>query len=120
MLFGRGKKNPIHLHDKGVQEWKYATCGYCSVGCSIEVGVDKNGVPVTTRGVGDADVNRGKLCIKGLTEAQIFKASGRGTDPLIRNKIFEPWQTTIGIQPSIKPPPNLNAYKSNTVAMRWR
>ncbi|MBK8101913.1 MAG: nitrate reductase [Cellvibrionales bacterium] len=94
MLFGRGKKNPIHLHDKGVQEWKYATCGYCSVGCSIEVGVDKNGVPVTTRGVGDADVNRGKLCIKGLTEAQIFKASGRGTDPLIRNKIFEPWQTT--------------------------
>ncbi len=94
MLFGRGKKNPIHLHDKGVMQWKYATCGYCSVGCSIEIGVDKDGVPVTTRGVGDADVNRGKLCIKGLTEAQIFKAAGRGTDPLLRGRIFEPWQTT--------------------------
>ena len=94
MLFGRGKKNPIKLHDKGVMQWKYATCGYCSVGCSIEVGVDKDGAPVTTRGVGDADVNRGKLCIKGLTEAAIFKAAGRGTDPLMRNKIFEPWQKT--------------------------
>ncbi len=94
MLFGRGKKNPIQLHDKGVMQWKYATCGYCSVGCSIEVGLDKNGVPVTTRGVGDADVNRGKLCIKGLTEAGIFQASGRGTDPLLRNRIFEPWQKT--------------------------
>jgi assimilatory nitrate reductase catalytic subunit len=94
MLFGRGQKNPIHLHDKGVMQWKYATCGYCSVGCSIEIGLDKNGVPVTTRGVGDADVNRGKLCIKGLTEAQIFQAAGRGTDPLIRSKIFEPWQKT--------------------------
>jgi ferredoxin-nitrate reductase len=94
MLFGRGKKNPIHLHDKGVMQWKYATCGYCSVGCSIEVGVDRDGVPVTTRGVGDADVNRGKLCIKGLTEAQIFRAPGRGTDPLVRERIFDDWRTT--------------------------
>lgn len=94
MLFGRGKKSPIHLHDKGVMQWKYATCGYCSVGCSIEIGLDKDGKPVTTRGVGDADVNRSKLCIKGLTEAQIFEASGRGTDPLLRNKIFDEWQKT--------------------------
>ena len=74
MLFGRRKKNPIRIADKGVAEWKYATCGYCSVGCSIEVGVDAQGKPVTTRGVGGADVNRGKLCIKGLTQAQIFAA----------------------------------------------
>lgn len=94
MLFGRGKKNPIQLHDKGVMQWKYATCAYCSVGCSIEIGLDKNGVPVTTRGVGDADVNRGKICIKGLTEAQIFQAAGRGTDPMIRDRIFEPMQKT--------------------------
>ncbi|MEH6548433.1 MAG: nitrate reductase [Pseudomonadales bacterium] len=92
MLFGRGKKNPIKLADKGVREWKYATCGYCSVGCSIEIGLDSKGVPVTTRGVGGADVNRGKLCIKGLTEAQIFEASGRGQQPLLRDKIFEPWK----------------------------
>lgn len=94
MLFGRGKKNPIKLADKGVVEWKYATCGYCSVGCSMEVGVNKEGNAVTTRGVGGADVNRGKLCIKGLTEAEILQSAGRGSDPLIRNKIFEPWQKT--------------------------
>ena len=94
MLFGRNKKNPIKIATKGVTEWKYATCGYCSVGCSIEVGLNKEGTPVTTRGVGGADVNRGKLCIKGLTEAQIFAASGRGSDPLIREKTFDNWQKT--------------------------
>lgn len=93
MLFGRNKKNPVIIHNKQVSDWKYATCGYCSVGCSIEIGVDKNGKPVTTRGVGGADVNRGKLCVKGLTEAAIFDALGRGLEPKIRNKIFENYQT---------------------------
>lgn len=94
MLFGRRKKNPIKLHDKGVQEWKYATCGYCSTGCALEVGIDAEGNPVTTRGVADAPVNRGKMCIKGITEASILNAPGRGTDPLVRNKTFEPWEKT--------------------------
>ncbi|ARN74341.1 molybdopterin oxidoreductase family protein [Oceanicoccus sagamiensis] len=94
MLFGRRKKNPIKLPDKKVVDWKYATCGYCSTGCSIEVGLDKAGNAVTTRGVADAPVNKGKLCIKGLTEAAIFEAKGRGTDPLIRNHESEEWQKT--------------------------
>ena len=94
MLFGRRKKNPIKLPDKKVVDWKYATCGYCSTGCSIEVGLDKTGKAVTTRGVADAPVNKGKLCIKGLTEAAIFEAKGRGTDPLIRNHQSDDWQTT--------------------------
>ena len=47
MLFGRRKKNPIVLRDKGVVEWKYATCGYCSTGCAIEVGLDSAGNAVT-------------------------------------------------------------------------
>ncbi|TXS95421.1 nitrate reductase [Parahaliea maris] len=92
MLFGRRKKNPIILRDKGVVEWKYATCGYCSTGCSIEVGLDAAGKAVTTRGVADAPVNRGKLCIKGITEAGILNASGRGTEPLLRDHTYEPWQ----------------------------
>jgi assimilatory nitrate reductase catalytic subunit len=94
MLFGRRKKNPIKLPDKGVVEWKYATCGYCSTGCSIEVGINKGGEAVTTRGVADAPVNKGKLCIKGLTEAAIFNAPGRGTDPLMRDHTYNDWQTT--------------------------
>ena len=92
MLFGRRKKNPIKIADKGVVEWRYATCGYCSVGCSIEIGLDSSGEPVTTRGVASADVNRGKLCIKGLTEAEIFRAAGRGTEPLVRANRFSPWE----------------------------
>ncbi len=92
MLFGRRKKNPIILRDKGVKEWKYATCGYCSTGCAIEVGLDANGEAVTTRGVADAPVNRGKLCIKGITEAEIFNAPGRGTQPLLRDHPYQPWQ----------------------------
>ena len=94
MLFGRKKKNPIKLPDKGVVDWKYATCGYCSTGCAIEVGLDKEGKAVTTRGVADAPVNKGKLCIKGLTEAAIFEAKGRGTDPLIRDHTYNTWAKT--------------------------
>ncbi|MCF6256012.1 MAG: nitrate reductase [Gammaproteobacteria bacterium] len=93
MLFGRGKKNPIKIADKKVEKWIYTTCGYCSTGCSIEVGVTDAGKPVASRGVGSAEVNRGKLCIKGIFEHDIFEASGRGEEPLIREKVREDYQT---------------------------
>jgi ferredoxin-nitrate reductase len=93
MLFGRDKKNPIKIADKGVVEWKYATCGYCSTGCSIEVGIDAQGEPVASRGVADADVNRGKLCIKGIFEHELFRQTpGRGNKPLMRAQRFEPFR----------------------------
>jgi len=95
MLFGRSKKNPIRIADKGVREWRYATCGYCSTGCSIEVGLDAGGVPVASRGVADADVNRGKLCIKGIFEHELFrKTAGRGDRPLVRNNRWEEFTET--------------------------
>jgi assimilatory nitrate reductase catalytic subunit len=89
MLFGRSKKNPIRIADKGVVEWKYTTCGYCSTGCSIEVGLDNKGEAVASRGVGSADVNRGKLCLKGIFEHELFRAPGRGRTPLLRNKVHD-------------------------------
>ncbi len=92
MLFGRNQKNPIKMADKGVVKWTYTTCGYCSTGCSIEVGSNADGKPVATRGVGGADVNRGKLCLKGIFEYQVFEASGRGQKPLLRNSIHQPYQ----------------------------
>ncbi len=101
MLFGRKHKNPITIADKGVVEWKYATCGYCSTGCSIEVGLDRDGEPVASRGVADADVNRGKLCVKGIFEHELFrKTAGRGTVPLMRKSChdnYEPvsWQQAL-------------------------
>ncbi|MFC1588899.1 hypothetical protein ACFL3P_01360 [Pseudomonadota bacterium] len=60
------------MADKCVVEWKYATCGYCSTGCSIEVGLDADGEALASRGLADADVNRGKLCVKGIFEHEIF------------------------------------------------
>ncbi|GAA3938481.1 nitrate reductase [Litoribacillus peritrichatus] len=89
MLFGRKDRNPIRIADKQVKEWKYTTCGYCSTGCSINVGLDEDGNAVATQGVADADVNRGKLCIKGIFEHELFKAAGRGDNPLIRSKPYE-------------------------------
>jgi len=100
MLFGRKNKNPIRIADKGVVEWKYTTCGYCSTGCSIEVGLDRKGMAVSSRGVGGADVNRGKLCLKGIFEHELFDAAGRGDTPLLRDRRFEPfgaasWNTAL-------------------------
>ena len=95
MLFGRKKKNPIKIADKGVKEWRYATCGYCSTGCSIEVGLNADNEPVASRGVTDADVNRGKLCIKGMFGHELFrKTAGRGNKPLIRNNRWEEFSET--------------------------
>ena len=95
MLFGRNKKNPIKIADKGVREWRYATCGYCSTGCSIEVGLNADNEAVASRGVADADVNRGKLCIKGMFEHELFrKTAGRGNKPLIRDNRWEEFSET--------------------------
>ncbi|NOY63682.1 MAG: nitrate reductase [Gammaproteobacteria bacterium] len=94
MLFGRQQKNPIKLPDKEVVEWKYTTCGYCSTGCSIEVGLNAAGKGVSCRGVGDAPVNQGKLCIKGIFEYELFDTSNRGTVPLMRKKPYELYEQT--------------------------
>lgn len=91
MLFGRNKKNPITIADKKIEKWTYSTCGYCSTGCSIEIGTNKEGIPVSSRGVGGADVNQGKLCLKGIFEHELFESPGRGKTPLIRNDFHEPW-----------------------------
>ena len=100
MLFGRNRKNPIAIADKKVVDWTYATCGYCSTGCAIEVGKNSEGKVVASRGVGGADVNRGKLCLKGMYEHELFEATGRGDTPLLRSHIrqdFQPaqWDTAL-------------------------
>ena len=94
MLFGRKNRKPIVIPSKDVKEWKYTTCNYCSTGCSIEVGLDEEGKVVTSRGHAGADVNRGKLCIKGILEHELFQSDGRGTQPLMRQRFQEPFQPT--------------------------
>ena len=92
MLFGRKHRKPIAIPVKAVKEWKYTTCNYCSTGCSIELGLGEDGRIVTSRGHAGADVNRGKLCIKGLLEHELFDSPGRGKTPLMRDKAHQPFQ----------------------------
>ncbi|MDP3848807.1 MAG: nitrate reductase [Pseudomonas sp.] len=94
MIFGRTHRKPIAIPVKTVKEWKYTTCNYCSTGCAIELGLGEDGRIVTSRGHAGADVNRGKLCIKGLLEHELFESPGRGTVPLARDKAHLPFQPT--------------------------
>jgi assimilatory nitrate reductase catalytic subunit len=94
MLFGRRHKNPITIPPKPVERWAYTTCGYCSTGCSIEVGLDAAGKAVSARGVSDAPVNQGKLCLKGIFEYELFDSARRGRVPLMRERYFEPYRET--------------------------
>jgi anaerobic selenocysteine-containing dehydrogenase len=63
--------------------WVATTCGYCSVGCGMFVGV-KDGRAVSVRGNPDHPVNRGMLCPKGLSEHHIIEADTRAQYPLLR------------------------------------
>jgi assimilatory nitrate reductase catalytic subunit len=63
--------------------WIPTTCGYCSVGCGMFIGV-KDGRAVSVRGNPDHPVNRGLLCPKGLSEHHTIHALNRATHPLLR------------------------------------
>jgi assimilatory nitrate reductase catalytic subunit len=65
------------------EKWVPTTCGYCSVGCGIEIGV-KGGKAVSVRGNESHPVNMGKLCPKGLAEHHILEAESRAKFPLLR------------------------------------
>jgi len=66
------------------EKWIKTTCGYCSVGCGMLLGV-KKGEIVAVRGDEDAPVNHGKLCPKGLSEHYSIKSPQRAKFPLIRD-----------------------------------
>ncbi len=63
--------------------WVSTTCGYCSVGCGMFIGV-KDGRAVSVRGNPDHPVNRGMLCPKGLSEHHTISADNRARYPLLR------------------------------------
>jgi len=63
--------------------WVATTCGYCSVGCGMLVGV-KDGRAVSVRGNPDHPVNRGVLCPKGLSEHHTIHAENRALYPMLR------------------------------------
>lgn len=81
-------EDPEHGHisaQKIPDRWVATTCGYCSVGCGMFVGV-KDGRAVSVRGNPDHSVNLGKLCPKGLSEHYTLEAPNRARHPLLRKQ----------------------------------
>ncbi len=64
------------------ERWVRTTCGYCSVGCGMLVGV-RDGRAVAVTGDPDHPVNQGRLCPKGLSEHHTLAAPGRLTTPTV-------------------------------------
>jgi len=60
------------------------TCGYCGVGCQLEVGVAAGRV-ARIDGAASASVNRGALCSKGRYAHAWQSSPERLTQPLLRN-----------------------------------
>ena len=73
-----------HLSAQKIPDkWIATTCGYCSVGCGMFIGV-KDGRAVTVRGNPDHPVNRGMLCPKGLSEHHTIRTDNRARYPLLK------------------------------------
>jgi len=68
---------------RAADKWIKTTCGYCSVGCGMEVGVRDNKA-VAVRGWEGHPVSLGKLCPKGLSEHHTLSAPNRAQFPLLR------------------------------------
>lgn len=78
--------------------WTRSVCGYCAVGCELNVGTRDGNVAQITPVV-DSPVNKGHLCIKGRYAFEFNNAPDRATQPLLRrNGQWEAasWLAAIG------------------------
>lgn len=88
-LYGRDPDYGYLSQSRIPDRWVKTTCGYCSVGCGMFIGVKDNRA-VSVRGDPNHPVNVGALCPKGLTEHHSIHAEGRALYPLL--KINKKWQ----------------------------
>jgi formate dehydrogenase major subunit len=75
------------------------TCGYCGVGCSLDVHV-RDGVVARVRPALDGPVNQGHACVKGRFAHAFVRASDRLTTPLVRREgaLQEAsWEEALGV-----------------------
>ncbi|MCI7329908.1 MAG: twin-arginine translocation signal domain-containing protein [Selenomonadaceae bacterium] len=68
---------------KDADKWVKGVCRYCGTGCGVLAGV-KAGKIVAVKGDPDCPVNKGRLCIKGITLPKIIQTKDRCLHPLIR------------------------------------
>lgn len=75
------------------------TCGYCGVGCSLDVHVRDDAVAAVTPAI-DGPVNRGHACVKGRFAHGFARSRDRLTSPLIRRDgRLQPatWEEALGL-----------------------
>ncbi|WP_137991115.1 formate dehydrogenase subunit alpha [Streptomyces vilmorinianum] len=73
------------------------TCGYCGVGCALDVVVREDRVAAVLP-ARDGPVNRGHACVKGRFAHGYLRSAERLTEPLIRrNGVLEPagWDEAV-------------------------
>ena len=100
------------------QEWVYSTCGYCSVGCGLYIGV-KDGRAVAVEGNPAYPVNHGRLCIKGLYEWKVLHHPERAAVPMIRRNgqlATGTWDEALALMVT-KLKENLQAYGPESVGI---
>jgi ferredoxin-nitrate reductase len=68
-----------------VERWIPSTCGMCSIGCGLDVGVAGAHI-ASVRGRADHPVNQGRLGPKGLNQYYANRHPSRAVRPLIRNQ----------------------------------
>ncbi|HEX8030826.1 MAG TPA: nitrate reductase, partial [Vicinamibacterales bacterium] len=68
-----------------IQRWVRSTCGICSLGCGVEIGVADQHI-AAVRGLPGHPVNDGRLGPKGLNQYFANRHPSRATSPLIRNR----------------------------------
>ena len=61
------------------------TCGYCSVGCNLDVLVE-DGVPLKVLPAKDYPVNLGKTCTKGFNLIKALESTDRALVPTLRDR----------------------------------
>ncbi len=83
--YGRDPDHGFTSAGRIPDRWVATTCGYCSVGCGMFVGV-RDGEAVAVRGNEEHPVNLGKLCPKGLAEHEIIAAESRARYPLLKHR----------------------------------
>ena len=85
---------PAPAHPETVR----SVCSYCGVGCGMVLHVERDGEGRrrVTKVAGDPDhpANRGRLCTKGATSADVLAAPGRLTQALVRPDRTEAPQST--------------------------
>jgi formate dehydrogenase major subunit len=80
------------------QAWTRSVCGYCGVGCEVNVG-SRDGKVVQITPLHGSQVNKGHLCVKGRYAFEFNDAEDRAAQPMLQRSgqwQAVDWPTAIG------------------------